>query len=51
MGDNRDDSFDSRYFGFVSDHEIYGRASHIVMSFNPDHYYLPRAGRYFRRLV
>jgi signal peptidase I len=51
MGDNRDQSYDSRYFGFVRQDKIYGRASSIVMSFDPGHYYLPRAGRLLKPLV
>ena len=34
MGDNRDDSLDSRYWGFVSDAEIVGRPFLIYASYN-----------------
>jgi len=51
MGDNRDDSLDSRYFGFVDQEQIMGRASHVVASFNPDRYYLPRSGRWMKPLI
>jgi signal peptidase I len=47
LGDNRDNSADSRYIGFVPRQEIVGRSSHIVASLNPDHYYLPRADRWW----
>ena len=47
MGDNRDNSKDSRFIGFVPRHEIVGRSSHIVASLNPNHYYLPRADRWW----
>jgi len=45
LGDNRDNSGDSRYFGFVPRRNIVGRATRVVVSFDPDHYYLPRAHR------
>jgi signal peptidase I len=42
MGDNRDDSFDSRYYGTVERKRILGRASAVVLSFDRQHYWLPR---------
>ena len=45
MGDNRDNSADSRYIGFVPRRNIVGRASRVVLSFNPERYYLPRRQR------
>lgn len=45
LGDNRDNSADSRYIGFVPRRNIVGRATRIVLSLNPDHYYIPRAQR------
>jgi signal peptidase I len=45
MGDNRDQSYDSRYFGFVPRDQILGRANAVVLSFNTDHYLLPRLSR------
>lgn len=50
MGDNRDNSRDSRYFGFVPRAAIVGRATRVVVSLNPDHLYLPRGGRVLRPL-
>ena len=50
MGDNRDNSADSRYIGFVPRNEIVGRTRSVVLSFNYDNYYLPRSGRYFHAL-
>jgi signal peptidase I len=45
LGDNRDNSADSRYIGLVPRRNIVGRATRVVVSLNPDRYYLPRAGR------
>ncbi len=50
LGDNRDDSHDSRYFGFVPESEIVGRASSVVISFDREHYWKPRWDRFFTPL-
>jgi signal peptidase I len=50
MGDNRDNSFDSRAFGPVDRSQIVGRAVAVVASLNPSHYYLPRWHRFFTKL-
>lgn len=50
MGDNRDNSFDSRFWGAVSRTQIIGRASAVVLSFDRDHYWLPRWRRCFTAL-
>lgn len=50
LGDNRDNSADSRVIGFVPRNEIVGRSRSVVMSFNYDNYYLPRADRFFHTL-
>jgi signal peptidase I len=50
MGDNRDDSFDSRMFGFVNRDRVLGRAVSVVVSLNPDEHYYPRWHRFFTRL-
>jgi signal peptidase I len=50
MGDNRDDSGDSRKFGIVMRDRIVGRSSRIAFSLDPAHYYLPRWDRFFRDL-
>ena len=46
LGDNRDDSADSRYFGFVARNEVMGRARHVAFSLDPDRYGLPRLARF-----
>ena len=50
LGDNRDNSADSRVYGFIPRHEIVGNARTIVLSLNYDHYYIPRPDRFFRVL-
>ena len=46
MGDNRDGSKDSRFFGFISGDQVVGRSSRIILSLDPDKFYLPRANRF-----
>jgi signal peptidase I len=46
LGDNRDHSADSRYFGFVDRDAILGRALAVIASFDLDHHYLPRTDRF-----
>lgn len=50
MGDNRDQSGDSRLFGFVSRDHVYGRATRIILSLDAARYYWPRVGRFFQPL-
>jgi signal peptidase I len=47
MGDNRDQSNDSRYYGPVNRGVIVGRSSYIAFSVDPGYYYLPRFSRWF----
>jgi signal peptidase I len=51
MGDNRDESNDSRFFGFVPRASIVGRASTVMLSLDPNHSYLPRWHRFWRSLL
>jgi signal peptidase I len=50
MGDNRDVSRDSRYFGFVPRQNVLGRAGAVVLSFNIMDKYQPRIGRFLSAL-
>jgi len=51
MGDNRDDSFDSRFYGSVKREKIVGRATAVVLSLDKSHYWLPRWQRSFTSLT
>jgi signal peptidase I len=51
MGDSRDNSADSRYFGLVPRRDIIGRATRVVVSLDPDRYYAPRPGRFLKPLT
>jgi signal peptidase I len=50
LGDNRDDSADSRYFGFFPREELMGRTRRVAFSLDPDRYYKPRFDRFGVRL-
>lgn len=50
MGDNRDNSHDSRAFGFVDRKLILGKAEGIIASWDIKDDYLPRTERFFTRL-
>jgi signal peptidase I len=50
MGDNRDLSADSRFFGFVEGRHIVGRSSAVAFSLDRDRGFVPRWGRFFERL-
>jgi signal peptidase I len=46
LGDSRDNSKDSRYFGFVARSSIIGRAHRVAYSLDADRWYLPRGDRF-----
>lgn len=50
MGDSRDNSHDSRFFGTVPRAAILGRATAVVASVDPARHYAPRWNRFFQRL-
>lgn len=50
MGDNRDNSFDSRYFGAVNRDRILGRTTAVVASLDAEHHWRPRWDRFFSSL-
>jgi signal peptidase I len=50
MGDNRDNSFDSRYFGCVERKRIVGQATAVAVSFDRANYWVPRWQRFLTAL-
>jgi len=50
LGDNRDQSRDSRAFGFVSRGDLYGRSGYVALSVDPSNHSMPRFDRWFMRL-
>jgi len=50
MGDNRDNSLDSRWFSFVDRNVIVGRATAVALSVDLAHHWAPRWKRFFTRL-
>jgi signal peptidase I len=51
LGDNRDDSGDSRYIGFVPRHLLIGRAHHVLVSANFKGNWMPRLERFGERIL
>ncbi|MFP6826603.1 MAG: signal peptidase I [Pseudohongiellaceae bacterium] len=47
LGDNRDNSADSRVYSFIPREEIIGRSSAVVFSLDSMNNYLPRGDRFF----
>ena len=50
LGDNRDNSADSRVYSFVPRGEIIGRSSSVVFSLDSNNRYLPRGDRFLSEL-
>lgn len=50
LGDNRDNSADSRVIGLVPRKEIVGKTRRVILSLNYDNYYIPRSDRFFKTL-
>lgn len=50
LGDNRNNSADSRMIGFVPRSEIIGRTNRVVFSLDYENYYLPRLERFFKEI-
>ncbi|MCO6436131.1 MAG: signal peptidase I [Phycisphaerae bacterium] len=50
MGDNREESRDSRAFGCVPRSLIVGRTRHVALSLDPQWWYLPRLDRFWHEL-
>ncbi|MFH2130625.1 MAG: signal peptidase I [bacterium] len=51
LGDNRDNSADSRVHGFIPRDEIRGRSRQVILSLDYDHFYFPRTTRFFKELI
>ena len=50
MGDNRDNSNDSRFIGFIERRRIVGRATAVAFSLDRSHHWVPRFDRFFTKL-
>ena len=50
LGDNRDNSRDSRRIGLIEQDRITGRAHTVAFSVDYGPYYMPRADRFFHSL-
>ena len=50
MGDNRDDSNDSRYIGFIKGEAIVGKATAVAFSFDRANHFKPRFDRFMTAL-
>ncbi|MGZ4777970.1 MAG: signal peptidase I [Thermoanaerobaculia bacterium] len=50
MGDNRDNSNDSRFIGFIERRRIVGKATAVAFSLDRAHHWVPRFERFFTKL-
>lgn len=50
MGDNRDNSMDSRFYGFINRESIVGEAKRVIVSFDINNWIKPRLGRFGQSL-
>lgn len=50
LGDNRDNSADSRLYSFIPRAQIVGRSSSVVFSLDSEHPFRPRSGRFMSHL-
>lgn len=50
LGDNRDNSNDSRFIGFIERRRIVGKAVAVAFSLDRNHYFVPRMDRFFEGL-
>ena len=50
MGDNRDNSNDSRFIGLIERRRIVGKALAVAFSLDRAHWFVPRLGRFFTKL-
>jgi len=50
MGDNRDNSNDSRFIGYIDRQRIVGKALAVAFSFDRNHHYAPRFNRFFHSI-
>ncbi|QJR82181.1 signal peptidase I [Alteromonas pelagimontana] len=51
LGDNRNNSADSRVYGFVPVHELQGKAISVIFSLDADNYFAPRSSRYLKPMI
>jgi signal peptidase I len=50
MGDNRDNSNDSRYIGMIERRRIVGKAMAVAFSLDRSHWFRPRLHRFFKAI-